>query len=80
MNQPIPQRKDRSSQVPYLPPSDSLITAPNQRYIMYSRIMKPSAIEIHPPPEPLNTKVAPTAMRNSAADPMIGHGIGCGTS
>src|SRR5580765_7643444 len=34
MNQLMPQRNDRSSQRPYLPPSDSLITSPNQRVIM----------------------------------------------
>src|SRR5712671_3383709 len=34
MNQLIPQRNDKSSQRPYLPASDSLITSPNQRTIM----------------------------------------------
>src|SRR6266581_727900 len=79
MNQPIPQRNDSSSQTPYLPPSDSRITSPNQRNIMYSRSMKPSASPTQPPLDEFITNTAPSAMRNSAAEPMIGHGIGCGT-
>src|SRR5439155_17646223 len=34
MNQLMPQRNERSSHAPYLPPSDSRITSPNQRTIM----------------------------------------------
>src|SRR4051812_17052112 len=34
MKKLIPQRNERSSQRPYLPPSDSRITSPNQRTIM----------------------------------------------
>ena len=34
MKKLIPQRNDTSSQRPYLPPSDSRITSPNQRTIM----------------------------------------------
>jgi hypothetical protein len=34
MNRLMPQRNDTSSQPPYLPPSDSAMTSPNQRTIM----------------------------------------------
>src|SRR5204862_1449361 len=34
MKKLMPQRNERSSQAPYLPASDSLITSPNQRTIM----------------------------------------------
>src|SRR5262245_1796795 len=34
MKKLMPQRKETSSQRPYLPPSDSRITSPNQRNIM----------------------------------------------
>src|SRR4051812_25421491 len=34
MKKLMPQRKDMSSQRPYVPPSDSRITSPNQRTIM----------------------------------------------
>src|SRR2546423_4229221 len=80
MNQLIPQRNERSSQAPYLPPSDSRITSPNQRTIMKSSSMKPAAIDTQPPERPLNTKIAPSAIRNSASAPMIGQGIGAGTA
>ena len=41
--------------------------------------MKPAAIETQPPRAPLNTNTAPSAIMKSDAEPMIGHGIGCGT-
>src|SRR3990170_6168331 len=79
MNQLIPQRNDTSSQLPYLPPSDSRITSPNQRNSMYSRTTTPSASDIQPALAPFITKTPPRIIRNSAVEPMIGHGIGCGT-
>ncbi len=42
--------------------------------------MTPAAIETQPPSVPLNTKTAPSAIKKSAAAPMIGHGIGAGTA
>src|SRR5579862_2583187 len=80
MNQLIPQRNDRSSQPPYLPPSDSRMTSPNQRNIMYTSSMTPPAIATQPPLETFMTNTAPSAMQNSAVEPMIGHGIGWGTA
>ena len=32
-----------------------------------------------PPLEPFMTNTPPSARQNSAVEPMIGHGIGCGT-
>src|SRR5258706_14670217 len=79
MNQLMPQRKERSSQPPYLPASDSRITSPNQRNIMYSRTIRPSAMPIQPPLAPFITNTPPKARQNSENEPMIGQGIGCGT-
>ncbi len=80
MNQLMPQRNERSSRPPYFPPSDSRITSPNQRNIMYSSNMEPRAIPTQPPLASFITNTPPSAMQNSAAEPMIGHGIGCGTA
>ncbi len=80
MNQLIPQRKDMSSQAPYLPPSDSRMMSPNQRTIMKMRTIRPVAIPTQPGVWPLNRNTAPSAMRKSAVEPMIGQGIGCGTA
>ena len=80
MNQLIPQRNDRSSRWPYLPPSDSRITSPNQRTIMYSSRMKPAPIDTQPARLPFITNTPPIAIRKRAVDPMIGQGIGCGTA
>src|SRR5687768_6933687 len=79
MKKLIPQRNDTSSQRPYLPPSDSVITSPNQRTIMYSSSMNPAATETQPPVMPFMAKTPPSAMRKSDAEPMIGQAIGAGT-
>src|ERR1051325_9305360 len=44
MNQLMPQRNEASSQRPYLPPSDSRITSPNQRVIMKTSSITPKAM------------------------------------
>src|SRR6185436_9834867 len=80
MNQLMPQRKDRSSQAPYLPPSDSRITSPNQRNIINASRQAPMVIETQPPIRPSKTNTAPSAIRKSAPAPMIGQGIGAGTA
>ena len=80
MKKLIPQRNERSSQAPYLPPSDSRITSPNQRTIMKASSITPAAIDTQPPARSLNTNTAPSAIRKSAVAPMIGHGIGAGTA
>ena len=41
--------------------------------------MKPAAIPTQPARMPLNTNTAPSAMRKSDIDPMIGQAIGSGT-
>src|SRR6185436_8415596 len=69
MNQLMPQRNDRSSQAPYLPPSDSRITSPNQRNIIYSSSVKPAAMPTQPPLEAFITNTPPSAMLKSAAEP-----------
>src|SRR5437588_12493753 len=48
MNQLMPQRNDTSSQRPYLPPSDSRITSPNQRTIRQTSQRNPAPMDTQP--------------------------------
>jgi hypothetical protein len=41
---------------------------------------KPAPIDAQPPSMPLKTNTAPSAIRNSDVEPMIGQGIGAGTA
>src|SRR3970282_1177681 len=79
MNQLMPQRKETSSQAWYLPPSDSAMTWPNQRSIVYSRSSKPAATPTQPPEEAFITNAPPSIIRNSDIEPSTGQTMGCGT-
>ena len=78
MNQLIPQRKEVSTCLPYLPPSDSRITVPNQPNIMYIRTAKPNATTHRPGATSLTHIAAPPPRHSNASEPKIGKYDGSG--
>ena len=78
MNQPMPQRNDMSTCLLYIPAIDSLITVPNQPYIMNMMIAMPTKIGVALQ-SPCRKLAVPITVSDRPTEPMIGQWVPLGT-